>query len=270
MYGLSATCRSVFTVTCLIVFGGCNRAEKAPDLQSLKSKASETAGETVMSQEQVWDETARNDLRTSLRRAVLGETRLARLDHNEILESCRRVYLEDECPENERATFIQFAADELDRAEAQLAMEMSAWPKETDCDRLDRVEVALRERNILLWQVSPCCDTCTWGELPDRIEDINDRHPGFRDRIRGYAFFIEQNMPDMLSESTQLSVYLDYGWLSADDSKVCAEVYKTNALGIAREVCECLRDEGFEVNWDGDFARKIRVSLNWQRRDMLD
>jgi hypothetical protein len=48
------------------------------------------------------------------------------------------------------------------------------------------------------------------------------------------------------------------------------EAYKKNALAIAREVCECLRDEGFEVNWDGDFARKIGVSLNWQRRTMLE
>jgi hypothetical protein len=32
----------------------------------------------------------------------------------------------------------------------------------------------------------------------------------------------------------------------------------------------CLRDEGFEVNWDGDFARKIGVSLNWQRHTMLE
>jgi hypothetical protein len=35
-------------------------------------------------------------------------------------------------------------------------------------------------------------------------------------------------------------------------------------------VRRCLRDVGIEVNWDGDFARKIGVSLNWQRHTMLE
>jgi hypothetical protein len=140
----------------------------------------------------------------------------------------------------------------------------------TDCDRLDRVEDALRDQEILLWQVSPCCDTCTGAELPDRIDVINGRFPGFHDRVRGYAFFIDQNMPEMLAKSTELSVYLAYGWFSPDGSEVAPEVYQKHALGIAREVCEALRDEGFEANWDGDFARKIGVSLNWQRRTKLE
>jgi hypothetical protein len=74
----------------------------------------------------------------------------------------------------------------------------------------------------------------------------------------------------MLSESTEVTVYLGYGWLSLDNSVVAPAVYEKNALGIAREVCECLRDEGFEVDWNGDFSRKIGVSINWQRRATLD
>jgi hypothetical protein len=143
-------------------------------------------------------------------------------------------------------------------------------PDETDCDRLDRVEVALRERGILLWQVSPCCDTCTRAELPDRIAVIDRRCPGFRNRVRGYAFFIDQSMPGKLFESSLISVYVGYGWFLPDDSKVEQQVYKKNALGIAREVCDCLINEGFKPDWNGDLARKIGVSLNWQRRALLD
>jgi hypothetical protein len=270
MYGRLPTYGSLFAVACLISISGCDRAVNAPAFQPPKSKAAGTSGETAMSQEQVWNDNAREDLRTTLRRVILGEMRLAKRDHKEILEACREVYIEDECPESEQRTFIQFAADELARAEAQLASEKSAWPAVTDCDRLDRVEAALRERGILLWQVSPCCDTCTVGELPERIHEVSRRHPGFQDRIRGYAFFIDQNMPDELADSTELSVYLAYGWLSPDHSEVAPEVYEKNALGIAREVCQCLRNEGFEVNWNGDFSRKIGVSINWQRRNRLE
>jgi hypothetical protein len=223
-----------------------------------------------MGDERIWNDESRDRLRETLRRVILGELRLAKRGHEEILEICREAYIQDECPENELDKFIHFAADELDRTATQLASEKATWPDETDCDRLDRVEVALRERGILLWQASPCCDTCTGAELPDRIEVIDRRYPGFRDRVRGYAFFIDQNMPKMLADSTHLSVYLAYGWFSPDDSGVAPDVYAKVAISIAREVCECLRDEGFEANWDGDLARKIGVSLNWQRRTMLE
>jgi hypothetical protein len=222
-----------------------------------------------MGDEQIWNDQSRDRLRETLRSVILGELRLVKRGHEEILEICRETYIQGECPEDELTTFVHFATNELDRDANQLASEKATWPGETDCDRLDRVEVALRERGILLWQASPCCDTCTIAELPDRIGLIDRRYPSFRDRVRGYAFFINQNLPEMLADSTHLSVYLAYGWFSPDDSEVAPDVYAKVALSIAREVCEYLRDEGFEANWDGDLTRKIGVSLDWQRRTTL-
>lgn len=223
----------------------------------------------TMSEATTWDDASREDLRETLRNLVFGEVRLGRSGHDDIVETCREVYIVDECPENEWEAFVQFATVELKKAEATHSKEQVGWPAETDCDRLDRVEAALRERGILLWQVSPCCDTCTGGELPDRIDVIESRHAGFRDRVRGYAFFIDQNMADMLSENTEISVCLAYGWFSPDDYSVEPDVSEKNALGIAREVSDCLREHGFSIDWDGSFSKKIGISLNWQRRTML-
>ncbi len=217
-----------------------------------------------------WNDQSRDELRDSLRSAIQGQLRLKKYEPSSILEHCRDVYLEDECPAEEWDAFLQFASEEIERASRKLAAEMAAWPDETDCDRLDRVELALRERGILLWQVSPCCDTCTRAEIPDRIDVINRRCPGFRDRVRGYAFFIDQNMPEALADGSNIYVYLGYGWFSPEDQEVAPQEYETNALGIAREVCDCLRSEGFKVDWNGDFSRKIGVSLNWRRRTMLE
>lgn len=222
-----------------------------------------------MSDEQVWTDESRDRLRETLRQVIVGELRLAKRGHEEILERYREAYIQDECPENEWDTFTQLASDELDRAATQLASEKATWPDETDCDRLDRVEIALRERGILLWQASPCCDTCSGAELPDRIEEVDRSDRGFRSRVRGFAFFIDQKLPEMLADSTQLSVYLAYGSLSPGASRVAPDVYAKAAPSIAREVCECLRVEGFEVDWDGDLSRKIGISLDWQRRTML-
>jgi len=257
-------------MACLISVAGCGRAARAPTFQPTTSKATGTTGEMVMSEERVWNDEAREDLRTTLRRVILGELRLAKNDDQSILEKCDEIYIGDECPEYEHAAFIQFARDELKRTKVRLASEKSTWPAVTDCDRLDRVEAALLARGILLWQVSPCCDSCTVSELLDRTDIVSGRQPGFRDRMRGYAFFIDQNMPEMLAESTELSVYMGYGWVSPDKSKVGEKIYEKNALGIAHEICQCLRDEGFEVDWNGDLSRKIGVSLNWQRRKMLE
>ena len=222
-----------------------------------------------MSDEQAWNDESRENLRETLRWVILGELRLAKRDREEILQICFEVYIQDDCPESERDEFVRYSTLELDRMTSELSAEKVTWPAETDCDRLDRVETTLRDQGILLWQASPCCDTCTGSELPDRIDVITERYPGFRERVRGYAFFIDQNLPEMLSESTRLSVYLAYGWFSPDDSNVPPEDYKKNALAIANEVQGRLRDEGFEVHWDGDFARKIGVALNWRRRSLL-
>jgi len=223
-----------------------------------------------MTEETIWDDQAREDLRESLRERILGEVRLANLDEEDILTLCQEVYIEDECPDEEWELFVDFSAEVINETIDRIETEKQSWPEETDCDRLDRVEAALRERGILLWQVSPCCDTCSGAELPDRIDVINDRFPGFREKVRGYSFFIEQNMPEMLAESTEISVYMAYGWFAPEDAEISEAEYEKQALAIGREVCECLREQGFEADWDGDFSRKIGVTLNWQRREMLE
>ncbi len=197
---------------------------------------------------EIWDDKSRDELRERLSSAILGELRLARFDPQGVLEHSRDVWMQDVCPLDEWDEFLQFTKEQVDRLAAEVSAEMFSWPEETDCDRLDRVERVLRERDILLWQASPCCNSCTGAELPDRIDLIDQRCPGFRDRVRGYSFFIDQNLPEHLAESRNLSDYLTYGWFAPDDTQPDPEVYQREALIIAHEVAECLRSEGFEVD----------------------
>jgi hypothetical protein len=223
-----------------------------------------------MSTNEDWNDESRTRLRELIRWRMLGELRLGKRSDDEIIQHCVEVYVQDECPEGEWDEFEQFAADEFKRAGAQLALECEAWPKETDCDRMDRVEKALRERGIVLWQVSPCCDTCTCSELGMRIKEIEGRHPGFLEQVRGYAFFIDQNMPEMLADSTEISLYLGYGWIPPEGSQPPDKEREINSLRIAHEVCDCLRAEGVEPDWDGKLSRKIGVKINWQRREPVE
>ena len=223
-----------------------------------------------MSQDQTWDDEARDTLRATLQFVILGETRLAKLGRAQILQLCREGYIEEVCPDVDQDAFLKFVANELNRAEIRHQTEMATWPAETDSDRLDRVESVLQDRGILLWQASPCCDSCTYSELRDRIQVIDSRCPGFGDRMRGYAFFVDQAMPESLAEGGKLSIYLAFGWVPHGGARADKATYEKNAIDIAHEVCECLRKEGFDVDWDGSIDRKICTSLNWQRRSMLE
>lgn len=230
-----------------------------------------SAGSTAASvtQEEPWSDSARDDLEQALRDAIWGEVRLNRHEPDATLEMCREVHIEDQAPESEWASLLRFAESQIAVAAATHAKEKAQWPSETDCDRLDQAQEALRERGILFWQASPCCDTCSGSELPERVAFIEQRYPGFGESLKGYAFFIDQNLPEMLSESSQISVYLAYGWFVPRGTTVSDEGYRAQALEIAAEVCDCIRRQGLDVHWNGDFSQKIRVSLNWQRRELL-
>ncbi len=182
---------------------------------------------------------------------------------------CREAHIEDQAPEIEWQALLSFAESQIESAAAAHAKEKAQWPSETDCDRLDQAQEALSERGILFWQASPCCDTCSGSELPERIALIEQHHPGFSESLRGYAFFIDQSLPEMLSESSQISVYLAYGWFVPQGTTVSDDGYRAQALQIAAEVCDCIRQRGLDVHWNGEFSQKIRVSLNWQRRTPL-
>ena len=89
-----------------------------------------------MSEDSTWNDTMREDLRESLCNRVVGEVRLAKSNHDDIIQLCREVYIDDECPQNERDVFIRFAKDELEKVATRHSMEQTAWPPQTDCDRL--------------------------------------------------------------------------------------------------------------------------------------
>jgi hypothetical protein len=221
------------------------------------------------SQEEIWDEAARESLKDEIRNRLLGEIRFNRYDQDAILDFCQMVHIEDQAPEDEQEDFSRFAQDELKKVMLVHSEEQQFWPAETDCERLDRVEKDLQSKGILLWQASPCCDTCSNAELPARLEVIEERHPGFRPTLRGYAFYNDQSLPEMLAVTTEVDIYLAYGWVSPEGVEVEQDEYSVKALSIANEIVQSLKDHGFDVKWNGELSQKVEFTLNWQRRNML-
>ncbi|QDT70080.1 hypothetical protein MalM25_30250 [Planctomycetes bacterium MalM25] len=219
-------------------------------------------------EEDSWDESDREDLRETLRWVVVGESRLAQSRAEEIIDSCKAVYIEDTAPEDEFAQFEAYAQLELNRFVEKYESEKKAWPDKTECDRLDAVQESLQEKGIVLWQAAPCCDSCTMGEFSDRVDSLEKEDPRLRERLRGYAFFIDQNMAEMLSDGPIIDVYLGYGSIGGGD-EIDEDEYRRRALAIGHEVVEELSNGGLKVEWNGDFSKKIGLSIDWKRRTPL-
>lgn len=101
-------------------------------------------------------------------------------------------------------------------------------------------------------------DDQTWND--ELREDLRETLRGV---VLGESRLAQSDREGILTDCDRL------GWFALDDANVEPKTYEANALGIAHEVCDCLRENGLEPEWDGDISRKIRLSLNWQRRNTL-
>jgi hypothetical protein len=193
---------------------------------------------------------------------ILGDIRLANKDRELILEGVFECHIVDEVDEAEHASCKKFVASEYDRIYSEYQEEKKSWPETTDCDRLDDAVRRLNRKGIVLWPVSPCCNTCTMAEFPEYIDQLCEQAANLKSRLRGYSYFIDQSMSDMLQDSTDIDVYLGYG----PTDKVGEKEYEGVAVAIGHEIFEGLKSTGLTVEWDGELKNKIYLLIKWQQR----
>lgn len=128
--------------------------------------------------------------------------------------------------------------------------EQEAWPKTTDCDRLDQAFAELERTGVVCRQDFSCCGTCGTTEIQDEMETASRGGT----QVRGYAFY---HMQDTESAVEGHGLYLNYG--AVEDGEAAA-------VGIGQEIVEALKQEGLKVDWDGTWAVRIGVNLEWKRR----
>lgn len=137
---------------------------------------------------------------------------------------------------------------------AQKRATEAQWPQTTDCDKLDRAFARLHEQGI-------CALQCAGDTVDDGFEAVSevlmdDSVP--EDRYHGYCFYDSQDIDSVLDEGALL---LAFGHVDR------SEATEKDHLAVGRTVCEALRQEGLEVDWNGSTKRRIGVpKLHWQRR----
>ncbi len=169
------------------------------------------------------------------------------------------------------AQAINASEEEIDRQEvdrvvrqvlsAALAarhIEMASWPAITDCDRLDAAFEELNAQGIMARHNWWCCGNCGAAAMPAEVDRLGGSFEGRP--IVGYTFYHSQ---DTEAAVRGYGLGLAYGSTEgAPNEAACEE----QCLGIARRVCDALTKHGLGVDWDGTYAKRIGVTLKWQRR----
>lgn len=126
----------------------------------------------------------------------------------------------------------------------------AAWPKTTDCERLDSAFAALERAGIVSRQDFSCCGSCGAGEIQDEMELVAKGGT----RVRGYTFY---HMQDTDSAVEGRGLYLNYGAVQENEAA---------AVAIGKEIAASLKQQGLQVDWDETLAKRIGVKLDWKRR----
>ena len=128
------------------------------------------------------------------------------------------------------------------------------WPQTTDVDKLERAFVRLHEQGICALHFAGDTQEQAIESVVDVIMD--DDTP--EDHYHGYCFYLSQDLDRALDNEGLLLAHGHVDRSEAEDAK---------HIAVAQAICEALRHEGLEVEWNGSKKRRINLPfMKWQRR----
>ena len=123
------------------------------------------------------------------------------------------------------------------------------WPKETDCDRLDRAFDELHRAGI-------CALHNAGYTQSDGHSDVAEvLHEEGREKFRGFCFYHGQDLERAVNGSGLLIAFGDLDEVEAD------------MIAVGHAVVAALTKHGFKTEWDGTPKRRIDITnIDWKRR----
>ncbi|MEZ0228316.1 MAG: hypothetical protein ACAI25_06800 [Planctomycetota bacterium] len=181
------------------------------------------------------------DLLAEVRELIAREVSAGFSTDEEIREQIVDMVSEEGDPDDELLDRIDGL---IEKAVTGRAGEQEAWTGLTDCDRLDAAFAELQASGIVCRQNWTCCQSCGLAEIGGELGRAS----------RGYVFFHQQDTEGAVETG---SLFLAYG--------ACSDV-EAEQLALAHEIARNLRENGLEVEWDGDLGRRIIVKMEWKKR----
>ena len=148
----------------------------------------------------------------------------------------------------------QLAARLADEAMRKHLDDEKTWSQSTDCDKLDKVFESLESTGIVARQNFTCCQSCGHAEIWEEIEQVRQESTQ-EIPVAGYVFYHQQDTERACDEGV---LYLAYGAADSADA---------TALEIATRISSLLKENGFNVDWNGSLDKRIcLLDLDWRRR----
>ncbi len=123
-----------------------------------------------------------------------------------------------------------------------------SWPKETDCDRLDRVFEKLDAAGICALQNAGYTMSDGYSEVAEAIASRGRNYTG-------YVFFHGQDVERAVDGH---GIMLAFGDVSDDTAK---------SIAVGRAIIAALAAASFETQWDGTADDRINIGrFDWKRR----
>lgn len=153
---------------------------------------------------------------------------------------------------------LEFDVDKVKATlEREFAKKRSAeaqWPAITDVDKLERAFLRLHDQGI--------CALHSAGDTQEQgieaVADVITDDDTPEDKYQGYVFYSTQDLEGALDNE---------GLLLAHGHVDRSEAQEAQRVAVAQTICDVLKLEGFEVDWNGSTNRRIHLpTFRWQRR----
>lgn len=127
--------------------------------------------------------------------------------------------------------------------------EETTWPRETDCDRIDRAFATIASQGIVALQNAGY----TMSDGHEEVGEALAPHP--RGTFRGYCFYHGQDLERAVDSGALFLAYADLR--DTPEGK----------LTVGKIVREAFLREGFTCEWNEDVNKRILVTgIDWKKR----
>ncbi|MDQ1083905.1 MULTISPECIES: hypothetical protein [Microbacterium] len=152
----------------------------------------------------------------------------------------------------------------------------AGWPEVTEADRLFDAFEALGDLGVLALPDFTCCNSCGTSEIADARTPL-EGGTGYHEWA--YVFFHQQDTERLAEEPAHLlltfSAFAPVRDLDPDllaradggDQAALTEAWRQTDARVGRIVVDALAEAGLPVEWSGDPAQRIVVTMpQWRQR----
>lgn len=193
--------------------------------------------------------------------SIFNQVRMGFLSIDEIKEN-----IMEEIEDNEFEDEISeaWAFEKIDEEYQKLLAESKQWINPTDTEKLIKAFDELCDQNIIALHNAGYTTSDGEYEVVEVERELRENEV----ESDGYCFYHEQDLARAIDPKDP-SLYIAFQKVDNSDEET--------TISVGNKVAEVLKNNGFEINWDGSAKRKIEIpGFKWQQifneeaRDLQD